>query len=265
MITATLDDSESLSRKAGSSKTARLRFERKVRGVWRLARKHEGVGEFGKILKRLYRLAGLARLGFLRGRTANDILEDPSLVRRVADYYRCTGSVEDYLDFIGHLIHHPEQVYPDVNVALTESLLRLEPNANELSRIRLLTRSLAVATLLALRFGNAAIRRVLKKIFEETRGSVPRQVVRAAAFIYASESSDAYKKVAKAASTKLRNHLSTLVRLIAEIRKYATVPHRYKNRLALSSDTVAGRKVMDTRVVLTARLLLLSPNGNVRQ
>jgi len=256
LITATLDDSESLSRKAGSSKTARLRFERKVRGVWRLARKHEGVGEFGKILKRLYRLAGLARLGFLRGRAA--------LVRRVADY-RCTGSVEDYLDFIGHLIHHPEQVYPDVNVALTESLLRLEPNANELSRIRLLTRSLAVATLLALRFGNAAIRRVLKKIFEETRGSVPRQVVRAAAFIYASESSDAYKKVAKAASTKLRNHLSTLVRLIAEIRKYATVPHRYKNRLALSSDTVAGRKFMDTRVVLTARLLLLSPNGNVRQ
>jgi len=273
-----LDQGELLAKKADARKTARLRFERKVRGIWRKAQRYRGTGEFSKILRRLYRLAGLARLGFLRARAAQDILEDPSLVERIAGYYRCTGTVSEYVDFVDGLMNNPEQVYPDVNVALIESLLRAEPIGSDVVRLRQLTKSLirrdgslpgaddcaATATLLALRFGDGSVRSLLERCFKDTRQVVPRQVVRAAAFVYSSDSLEAYKKVREVASVTLRNHLSTLVRLIAEIRKYKDVPPRYRGRFGLSLDSVAGRRFVDTRVILTARLLLLSPERAVR-
>ena len=63
----------------------------------------------------------------------------------------------------------------------------------------------------------------------------------------------------------LRNHLSTLVRLMEEIRSYSNIPDRYKARLTLSFDSVAGRRFVDMRVVLMARLLLLSERQPIRQ
>ncbi|MGI8958787.1 MAG: hypothetical protein ACR2IV_03295 [Bryobacteraceae bacterium] len=273
-----LDDAESLAAKASNSKAARLRFQRRVRLIWKKAQPHEGIGEFSKVLKRVYRLAGLAQSPLLRGRAGPDILSDPSLVGRIADYYRCTGAVNEYLDFVEFLMENPEQIYPDVNVQLTESLLRLEPEAADLERLRQLTVSIiridrrmpgsedcaTAATLLVLRYGDARTRRLLKRLIEDPKQSAPRHVVRAAAFVYASESVDAYQEISEVASRTLRNHLSTLVRLIAAIRDYKEVPERYRNRLNVSSDSVAGVKFVDMRVILTARLLLLSQNKMVR-
>jgi len=273
-----LDDAEVLSRKANSSKAAGLRFQRKVRAIWKAAKPHEGIGEFGKILKRLYRLAGLARLTIFRDRAAGDILIDPSLVERVADYYRCTGTTLQYIDFVVGLMENPEQTHPDVNVALTESLLRLEPKRDALPRLRKLTKTLilsgksipgksdsaAGATLLALRYGDASVRRLLKRCVEDRNQTRPPALVRAAAFVYASVSPPAFEEVREVACMILRNHLSSLVLLIGEIQGYRTVPARYSPRLHLSTDSVAGVSFVDMRVILTARLLLLCPEIAVR-
>ncbi|HSS51078.1 MAG TPA: hypothetical protein VLX28_19225, partial [Thermoanaerobaculia bacterium] len=235
-------------------------------------------GEFGKILKRLYRQAGLAGLDIFRSRAADDILQDPALVSRIADYYRCTGSASEYIYFVKALLANPEQIYPDVNIALVESLLRLEPVGPELEELRALTKSLirreyrlpgeehytATATLLILRFGGRGSRTLLKRCFENKKHLTHRSVVRAAAIVYASHNADAYAEVRQVASTLLRNHLSTLVLLIAEIRKYKVVPERYRNRLSLGWDSVAGMNFVDMRVVLTAKLLLLSDSQAVR-
>lgn len=272
-----LDDAEVLAKTLPGNKKAKKRFQRRIRAIWRQAQRYEGVGEFTKILKRLYRLAGRADLGIFRNRAANDILRDPSIVNRVADYYRYTGSSREYLVFVEKLMVHPEQIYPDVNVALTESLLRLEPSKTDLPRIRKVTRSLirrdralpgtfdcaAIAALFALRFGDEPVRGLLKRCFKEDKQAASRQLVRAAAFVYASESPKAYNEVREVASTVLRNHLSTLVRLIAEIRQYKSVPDRYLRRLSPSFDSVAGTKFVDMRVILIARLLLLSPEQAV--
>jgi hypothetical protein len=274
-----LDDAEALGVKASASKTARLRFQRGLRLIWREAQPHEGIGEFGKVLKRFYRLAGLAQLPLLRSRAAADILSNPSLVGRIADYYRCTGTVSQYLDFVESLMENPEQIYPDVNVQLTESLLRLEPEVADLGRLRQLTAAIVrldrkmpgsedcatAATLLVLRFGDAPTRRLLKRLIENPKQSVPRHVVRAAAFVYGSESTETYQEISEVASRTLRNHLSTLVRLIAAIRNYKEVPERYRNRINLSRDSVAGVQFVDMRVILTARLLLLSQSDIVRR
>jgi hypothetical protein len=81
--------------------------------------------------------------------------------------------------------------------------------------------------------------------------------------VYASRSEAATRQVREVASTVLRNHLSQLVRLIEEIQTYEIVPERYKSRMSVSMDSVAGKKFVDMRVILTARLLLLSPNSAI--
>lgn len=273
-----LDKAEALAKKSDSSKSAMLQFQSKVKGIWRKAKLHDGDGEFGKILKRLYGLAGLARLDMFRNRSAADILADPSMVERVAGYYRRTGPIDEYLDFVKSLLDNPEQVYPDVNIALVESLLRIEAEKSNLVQLREFTKSLirrshdwpgrdncaAVGALLVLRFGDTRLRRALTQIFADKKQDEPRQLVRASAIVYASASPTDYVEVRKVAGSILRNHLSTLVLLIEEIRKYKVVPDRYKNRLNPSYDRVARTDFVDMRVILIARLLLLSSKPAVR-
>ena len=136
--------------------------------AWRKNRKHEQRGgEWGKVLKRFYRLAGIAGARFLRVRTQADALREPTLIDRIADYVRVTGTAAEYLAFLIDLWGHPEQVYPDVNQILTEGLLRLEPDAKEAKAIRKLASDLlsgkakiiggvrcaSIAPLLILRYG----------------------------------------------------------------------------------------------------------------
>lgn len=87
----------------------------------------------------------------------------------------------------------------------------------------------AIATLLILRFGNAASRRILKQCIEGKKQRRPRQVVRAAAVVYSSHGQNAFEEVRGVASATLRNHLSTVVLLVDEIKKHEEIPVRYKN------------------------------------
>ena len=83
--------------------------------------------------------------------------------------------------------------------------------------------------------------------------------------VYSSHDQGAFDEVRMVASTTLRNHLSTVVRLVEEIKKYDEIPVRYKNRLQLGFDSVAGRRFVDMRVVLSAKLLLLNEKPQARQ
>jgi hypothetical protein len=78
------------------------------------------------VLRRLYRLAGIARVRFLRRRALVDILTNPGLAERICDYIRSSGTALEYLNFSSTVMAHPEQVYPDVDLALTEGLLLIE-------------------------------------------------------------------------------------------------------------------------------------------
>jgi hypothetical protein len=277
-LNAKLDDIESNAKDPKLSARERSHIRNQLKAFWRIAKIHEEIGEFGKILKRLYRLAGLVGLRMLRTRSAQDILDDPPLAERIANYYRCTGSVNEYLDFVEGLMSNPEQIYPDINIVLAESLLRIEAEKEDLLRIRRLTKSLirrmnnipgavdcaAISTLLALRFGDARIRTLLKRCINEDKDSEPKSLIRAAAFVYASESLEKFQEVRKVAARTLRNHFSSLILLIEEIQKYDEIPGRLIARLKLRPDSVAGIQFIDMRVFLTARLLLLNTTHSVR-
>jgi hypothetical protein len=266
-----LDKAETAA-KAAKTHGQRLKLSTQLRRVWTKARPHEGVGEFDKVLRRLYRLAGIARLRFLRQRALRDVLANPELAERVCDYTRCSGTVLEYLKWADLLGLQEEQIYPNVNVALTESLLRLEADRVESSKIRSragrflsgkskilgAAECRAVAPLLVLRFGDKRSLPLLKRCFDSDKPTASAQLLRAAAVVYSSYGDKEFAEVRRSASRLMSNHLADVVRLVERIRKYSDVPVRYKARLKPRYDSVSGRPYLDMRALLTVRLLHLA-------
>jgi hypothetical protein len=237
--------------------------------IWVKAQPQEGIGEFGKVLKRLYRLAGTANARFLRRRALKDVLSDPGLAERVCDYMRTSGSEAEYLNFVVNLMNADEQIYADVNVAAVEAFLRVEASGLVARRIRSLAVSLlqgkfvvpgaeecmAIAPLLILRFGDRRFLALLE-------GSLAGQKVSSALVLRSSAMASygikEFSAVRRAAGRLLRNPLASVVLLIERIREYDEVPGRYRNRLALRFDSVQKIKYIDMRCLLTARLLSLN-------
>jgi hypothetical protein len=82
-------DNADLAEKNARTKTDWRAVSNQIRSIWSTGKQFEGIGEFDKILKRIYSLAGTVRLRFLRRRTLQDVLANPTLVNWVSDYMRC--------------------------------------------------------------------------------------------------------------------------------------------------------------------------------
>ena len=274
-INRLLDAAEKLPVKA---KAHRRVLQREINRIWRKAKRHDGKGHWDKILKRIYRLAALARSRVLRARVMNDILRYPSLTRRVADYMRYSGSSKEYLAFTFGVINHPEQIYANVNLTLVESLLRIEPDANRGVLLRRFASDLlrgercmpgrkecaAVAPLLVLRFGDRRTARGLYTCFHAEMEQQQVELAKACALTYASYGGIQFEAVRKAASRLLRNPLGEIVRMIEKIKAYSDVPGRLEPRIGISFDAISGRPFVDMRGILTARLIALSSKPAVQ-
>jgi hypothetical protein len=264
---------------AKSVKTRKQRqaLSKQVRNIWSRALPYEGVGEFEKVLKRVYRLAGFAGLRLLRRRAQRDILANPGMVDRVCNYMRCSGTVSEYLIWTEQLMNSDEQIYPDINVTVMESFLRLEADQAQSRNVRRVAVGLllgrikipgapeckALAPLLILRFGDKRTLPLLKKCFDDDTSAVSAHLLRAAAVVYSSFGNTEFGAVRRSASRRLLNHLAEVVKLVERIRKYTEVPVRYKARLETRYDSVAQTKYVDMRALLTVRLLHLATKPKV--
>jgi hypothetical protein len=261
-----------------STRRERRQLAGEVRRIWKLARKHEGVGQWTKILKRIYRFAGRARDPMLRGRAIDDLINDPGLARRVCDYMRVTGTTNDYVTFAKRVWTRRGQVYEDVNVVVMESLLRLEPDRTIAARLRTLGSQLltgrvriagsrdcaAVGPLLILRFGDRRSLPLLRRTFEDKADRVAPDAVRAAAVVFAGFGRGEFQAMRRAAAKLLRANLADMVRLVERIAEYRSMPGRYKARLSARFDSVEGRKYFDMRAVVAARLLMLNGDAAIK-
>ncbi len=261
--------------------TAELRLIRAALGrTWRKSRKFEkDGGEWGKVLKRFYRLAGLSSARFLRHRATQDILSEPTLTDRVADYMRVTSSAEKYLEFVLRLWGHEEQIYPDVNQVLAEGLLKVEPNPAEAGKIRKIASELlsgkikvagwqrcaVIAPLLILRFGDKRSLKLMKRLVS-TLDKIPHPAIaKAVVAVYVSYGHVEYQEVVDAASRLRDNYLAHFLRTLDLSFQYKTVPERFKIRREPVYDTVAGMKRVDMRKLLVLRLLRLNEDKNVKK
>jgi len=274
-INGWLDDAWPLSTKTA---VERRRLSTTVRAIWKRAAQYEGQGSWDKILKRFYYLAGRAQTRMFRRRAVRDILSFPTLARRVCDYMRCTGKPSEFLDFADALTGHPEQVYPDVNLVLVESLRRLEAGVDDARRIRKIAHALLsgrwqypgkelcmeVAPLIILRFADRRSLSMLRSSVENRNDKLRPEVVRSAAVVLASYGLEEYRGVRRVAAGLLRNDLAGIVLLVERVRRYEEVPGSYKQRLSTQFDSLAGMPYVDMRSVLAGRLLSLNPRKKVR-
>ena len=247
--------------------------------IWEKTHRNQGIGDFDKVLKRFYRLAGIARLRFLRRRSLRDVLTNPRLIGRVCDYMRCSGTVLEYLTWADQLMRHEEQIYPDVNTILIESCLRLEPNSCDLRKIRALASAFLAGTLpiagadecrrlaplLLFRFGDRRSLSLLKRYVMEENTLIPGSLVRCVAAVYSSFGDKEFGEVQMSASKVTRNNSADIVTLVDVIRRYKEVPYRFKGRLRLRYDPILRTKYVDTRSLLTVRLFMLSSAPPVAQ
>jgi hypothetical protein len=256
----------------------RRAIRRELRRVWGDYSRFDGKGEWGKVLKRFYQLAGVSGARFLRRRAMRDILKEPTLAGRVADYMRVTGSAGQYVDFFQRVWKHKEQVYSDVNQVLAEGLLKVEPSTDEARTIRsiaskLLTRNESVpgwqrcgalAPLLILRFGDRRSLPLLKRLVRKPEEISHHAIGKAVVAVYASYGPTHYREAVNAASRLRDNYLAHLLRMLDVSIQYETVPERFKIRREPVYDAVAGRKRIDMRKLLVLRLLGLNNKKSVR-
>ena len=251
--------------------------------LWRNSRKHQGKGEWGKVLKRFYLSAGRLGVRALRYRALRDVLQEASLASRVSDYMRTILSPKDYVDFVFQVWKAPEQIYPDINIVFAEGLLRVEATSTEASRIRQVAKDLlddrkifglshfpgrpgckAIAPLLILRFGDRRAIPLLRR-FVSSLEALQAPVGKSVAVVYAAYGDEAYREVVIAASKLRDNYLSDFLVMLGEAINYKSVPERFKVRRTPNFDAVSERKWIDMRKILVLKLLRLNKNPAVSQ
>ncbi|OGQ96507.1 MAG: hypothetical protein A2521_09490 [Deltaproteobacteria bacterium RIFOXYD12_FULL_57_12] len=251
-----------------------------LRRAWRNAEKFEKKGgEWGKVLKRFYRYAGIFGTRFLQKRALQDILKEPTLAERVADYMRVTSNAGQYVEFLQGLWQHEEQVYPDVNRELAEGLLKLEPSSDEARTIREIASGLlsgkykkipgaercaALAPLLILRYGDRRSLPLLKRHLNNLEGLALPAIAKAVVAVYVSYGDLEYRAAVDAASKLRDNYLAHFFRMLDISMQYSTVPDRFIIRREPVYDIVAGKKRIDMRKLLVLRLLRLNKKIGVR-
>jgi hypothetical protein len=252
---------------------------RELAKIWRAAKRNKDHGEWEKIQKRFYRLAGLTKARFLRRCALRDLLSTPTLTERIADYVRCSGTSRDYLSFLRRVLRHREQIHEDVELVLLENLLRLELSGKVAASVVRMAMGMmeeiseskrnfvfsAPACLLFLRFGNKRVKGALKRCFRDGMQTRHSHLVRAAAITYATYGSREFAEVRNAASLLLNNPLALMVRMVWRLKSLKEVPERFKARLTIRRDSVSGRHYLDMRTYVAARLLALNRRKAVRQ
>jgi len=274
-INAKLD---ALERAISSGTKTKKALARELSRVWRSALRVEGKGEWEKVEKRVYRLAGLTGAKFLRRRAFRNLLDTPTLTERIADYMRSSGPSIEYLRFVKRVIKHKEQIHDDVELILTESLLRVETRGRMAQMIARMALQLLMqvagskknsafavpACLLILRFGDRRCKRYLKGCLREGRNVRHSQLLRSAAICFATYGRREFGEVKRAAAIMLNNPLALMVRMVRRIQSLGQIPDRFRNRLALRKDSVRGRNYLDMRTFVAARLIALNRKKAVR-
>ena len=239
----------------------------------------ESGGEWSKVLKRFYLMAGVCRCSFLLDRAKEDTLGQPTLAARVGDYIRVLRTADEYLEFLLSVCTDERQIHPDVSRVLVEGLLKVEPSREEALRIREFASQLlaggyrfigwkecaAVAPLLILRFGDKRSRPRLKARMGQLEVYSDPAIGKAISVVYASYGETEYAEVMQTASTLSRNYLGEFVRMLERLKGREDVPDRFKIRARPAYDSVAGQKRVDMRKLLVLRLLRLNRSEAVKR
>jgi hypothetical protein len=261
-----------LGKKASPSARQLAKLRKTFLSAWHAALRDEDRGEWGKILKRGYRLAARLRLRALVARAHRDATTDPGLASNVAAYLRCVCGVAEFVRRTKAILVDPRNVYDDVRRAFGEELLRIEPKTRTDKALmrRFALDALAgekkaplpgdVAPLLVLRFcDKRSVSRLRSMLQSEPRA----ETARARAFVLASYGHKHRQEVIDLAKQTLHGPLGIVASVLLE---FEAAPNpkrlgRLNRRLSLRFDAAHGRQFVDMRSILQARLMCANPTA----
>jgi hypothetical protein len=270
---------DQIGKMAFHTRTQRSTLRRQLIMAWRIALTEKEVGEWPKILRRVYRYAARARARFMRSRAQRDVLDHPSLTSRVCEYLRYSSSVNECITFAQRLLLAPDQVYPDVSYQLLDWLLHLEPTQIEARILRRLFQSIyrgsidfpgriacrSLVPLALLRYGDKRSVKSLSGPIGQKLDQLSADEVRSIALVLAGFGDAEFQIIATAASRLLVNHLAEFVRMVHRILGFDAVPDRLKNRIRLRKDSITFKPYLDMRSLIALRLLRLNQKALVAQ
>lgn len=270
-----LDEIELLSRENPAD---RALIGKRIEELWARARQSEEIGgEWGKVLKRFYRFAGIGGRSFLRSRARKDVLDNPTMAIRIIEYMRVTSDARTFVDLAKSLWSHSRQVYPDINRALMEAFLRVETSPKDALLFRDLASDMlegrykmpgaagcaAIAPLVIMRFGDRRSLPRLRKLVQRSLEDLNPAAGKAVTAVYASFGKSEYSEVVQAASKLSDNYLAYFLRLLDGLKRYEEVPKRFKVRRELVYDSVAAQYRVDMRKILSLKLLKLNDRAAI--
>lgn len=109
--------------------------------VWEEALQLEGEGNWDKILKRFYGVAGRLRMPFLKQRAHDDLITHPLLAHRIFEYFSALSDFERLLQIFSNLVDEGESLYENVEAAFFENILLSNIPSASRSAFRKLTQS----------------------------------------------------------------------------------------------------------------------------
>lgn len=112
--------------------------------IFREALKNEGYGNWDKVLKRFYRLAGMLQWPGLKKRAYCDLVEYPVLARRIFEYFIALRDLSGLLSLFQQLVRNGESIYESVEVDFFESILLTNFHSPDTRLLRRFARDWAV-------------------------------------------------------------------------------------------------------------------------
>jgi hypothetical protein len=248
-----------------------------VRRLWRKAKADEMIGNWDKILKRFYRLAGIAKLRFLRARALRDIRETPELAVRIASYLRVVGNCADYIAFTRKAADYYDIRTCETLQILLEGLLRLEPLGADRTLIREFVRvdvkrlaeearqprTKALLPLLLFRFGDRRGVRTLVKMLEQSVQSPV--LARSLSMVILAMDASKEAWIKDLASQLSSNTLSATMRFLKAVKDIKFISKILKEPLQLKRDSMSNQYYVDIRVLISLALLTTGDESAVRR
>jgi Reverse transcriptase (RNA-dependent DNA polymerase) len=255
-------------------------FNRSLSAVWKSAQTFKNIGQWDKILMRMYRAAALTGSRRFKRRVRRDIVNHPGLCERALQYHRISSSAVEHIKLITSLLADDRLFGDDLVQMCLESLLTTEASGHDAVELRRLASELlssrhprsrhkiclSIAPLILFRFGDKRSLTSLKKHLHMHWESMPPIYRRSCAAVYVAMGGKAkLTEVTKLVAEKRAIDMSVFCYTLDAILSRSDVHKRMKERMQLRNAFASGVKTFDTRKTLQLRLISLNRNMQVQQ
>ena len=245
-----------------------VQMRAEFRIAWKAARRFESEGEWGKVLRRFYLAAGRLGLRIFVRRSHKDVLADPSMAARAAEYLRTVCVPSEFIDRAFAVIEDERIVYPDVGRTFAEEILKIDTismTGNDRKRLRSFARRVLrrstgyhipadVGALFLIKFGDG---RSVPSLWKALTTSSRSRESRGIALAVASFGLKHCNRVMQMDPSSMGSELFSAVRLLERVCR-DPIPNRVKGRLQPRGDSMSGACYLDSRILLIAVLYALN-------